>query len=194
MTVVCMSLTYCSSKKTAHEKVDQAHETDHDHTHDEMKKEVSTPTINSPRKSAMSNIGDAHIHIDYSSPSVKGRVIWGGLVAYDQMWVSGAHQATSINFYEDVKIGDQVIHKGKYAFFTIPGKESWTVILNKNWEQHLVDEYSQSEDIIRLSVIPEALQETQQELTYTIQRTGDNTGQISMSWEKIKVSFSLEVI
>ena len=48
----------------------------------------------SPRKYAMNMIGDAHIHIDYSSPSVRGRIIFGGLLAMGDVWQSGAHYAT----------------------------------------------------------------------------------------------------
>lgn len=103
----------------------------------------------------MANIGAVHVHIDYSSPGVKGRIIWGGLVPYDQVWVAGAHKATSVDFSGDVVIGDKPVAKGKYAIFAIPGKENWTIILNKKWDQHLTDEYSDKEDVLRLQVKPQ---------------------------------------
>lgn len=146
----------------------------------------------SPHRMAMSNIGNTHVHIEYGSPGVRGRVIWGGLVAYNQVWVAGAHNATSIDFSTDVKINGQVIPKGKYAFFTIPGEQEWTLILNKNYEQHLADEYNEKEDILRLKVKPEILPEVQESLTYTVEPINDNKGKISMIWEKVKVSFEVE--
>lgn len=147
----------------------------------------------SPRTSAMGNIGNAHVHIDYSSPSARGRVIWGGLVAYDQVWVTGAHQATSIDFSKDVRIGDQRIPAGKYALFTIPGKEEWTVIINKNHEQHLADEYDATLDVARVSVAPQVLESPVEALTFEVSEKGDNAGEVSIKWEKLQVVFPVEV-
>ncbi len=148
----------------------------------------------SSRKAAMSNVGNSHIHIDYSAPSTRDRIIWGGLVAYDQIWVTGAHKATSVNFPNDISINGTQIQSGKYAFFTIPGKSEWTIILNKNWDQHLTDDYDQSLDILRFKVSPDNLDTVQEELVYTVSDKGNNIGTISMSWEKLKISFDFKVI
>ncbi len=146
----------------------------------------------SPRTNAMANIGETHVHIDYSSPGVRGRTIWGGLVAYDVVWVTGAHQATSISFDNFLKIDGKVIPAGKYAFFTIPGKEEWTLILNENHDQHLADDYDEARDIIRIKVVPEKLEQLVESLTYEVKPTEENKGVISVSWEHLKVSFSVE--
>ena len=66
----------------------------------------------SPHRIAMANIGDAHVHIEYGSPGVRGRTIWGGLVAYDQVWAAGAHNATKISFSKAVKIGTTKVEAG----------------------------------------------------------------------------------
>ena len=146
----------------------------------------------SPRTNSMGVVGDTQVHIDYSSPSVRGRTIWGGLVAYDVVWVTGAHKATSIEFDDYLRIEGKVIPPGKYAFFTIPGKGEWTLILNENHEQHLADEYDEARDIIRITVVPERLEEPIESLTYEVEPAGDKKGKISVSWEHIKVSFSVE--
>jgi len=159
---------------------------DHETTHEQ--------NSSSPRKAAMSNVGDSHVHIDYSAPSVKGRKIWGGLVAYDQIWVTGAHKATSINFPNDVMIKDAKVSSGKYALFTIPSKSEWTLILNKNWDQHLADDYDQSLDIVRFKVNPEKIEQLHEQLTFDVKEKGGNTGSVSMSWEKLKISFDFEVL
>jgi hypothetical protein len=145
----------------------------------------------SPKRQAMAMLGGNHIHIEYSSPSVRGRVIWGGLVPYGKVWSTGAHKATSINIPEPVIINGTDIPAGKYGFFTIPGEESWTVILNKNWDMHLADDYQQAEDVIRFEVTPEKLDNIQEALEYKVESTGDNSGTISVAWEYLKISFAV---
>jgi hypothetical protein len=146
----------------------------------------------SPRTSTMANIGDTHVHIDYSSPGVRDRTIWGGLVAYDQVWVTGAHKATSINFDQDVVINGTKIPAGTYGFFTIPGKEEWTLIINKNHEQHLADDYDSALDMVRIKAIPETTSEKVEALTYKVEATKGKMGLISVAWDHLKVSFEVE--
>lgn len=147
----------------------------------------------SPERTAMGNIGDCHIHIIYSSPGTKGRVIWGGLVPLDQLWVTGAHNATRINFHADVNINGKKIKKGEYAFFTIPGKERWTLIFNTRVRQHLTDDYNQSEDVIRIKVTPEKLPFPVKRLTYKVKETSKSNGIVSMEWDSLKISLSINV-
>lgn len=141
----------------------------------------------SPLRMAMANIGRSHVHIEYSSPGVKNRMIWGGLVAYDQVWASGAHHATSIDFSRDVVVMGKPIKAGTYAFFTIPGKEKWTAILNTRFDQHLADQYSEQEDVARFEVTPVSLDQPVQRLTYTVQPENDTSGHIVLAWEKLKI-------
>ena len=145
----------------------------------------------SPKQQAMAMIGNNHIQIEYSSPSVRGRVIWGGLVAFDKVWSTGAHMATSINFPEPVIIYGTNVPAGKYGFFTIPGKETWMVILNKQWDMHLADDYREDEDVVRFAVTPGKLEDIQEALQYKVVSTGDNTGTISVAWEYLQISFEV---
>jgi hypothetical protein len=154
----------------------------------------SEKPLKSPRLAAMANIGTNHVHIDYSAPSVRGRTIWGGLVAYDQVWVTGAHKATNINFNSDLKINDTNVPAGKYALFTIPGKDRWTVIINKNWDQHLTDDYDQADDILRFEVEPEKMEDNVEQLNYMVVSTGELTGQITISWEMVKITIDIESV
>lgn len=146
----------------------------------------------SPRTSAMAMVGSNHVHIDYGSPSVRGRMIWNGLVAYGQVWATGAHKATWIEFSEDIKINAQFIPKGKYGFFTIPDKKEWTLILSKNWDMHLADDYTPENDIIRLTVKPRKSNTLTESLTYQVKVLNEKKGQISMSWEYLTVAFDFE--
>ncbi|MBP7558511.1 MAG: DUF2911 domain-containing protein [Chitinophagaceae bacterium] len=147
----------------------------------------------SPHRTAMNTIGNTHVHIEYSSPGVKGRMIWGGLVAMDKVWVAGAHDATSIRFYKDVLIDDKKIAAGTYGFFAIPGKENWTLILNTRFNQHLTDEYQEKEDVLRVQVKPQAHVFTPR-LTYSVEKTADNAGAIHLSWDSLRVSLPFKTI
>jgi hypothetical protein len=138
-------------------------------------------------------VGTAHITISYYAPAVRGRQIWGGLVPYDEVWVTGAHRATSFEINKDFSIGDKTIPAGKYAIFTIPGKNQWTFIVNKNWEQHLADNYSQQEDVLRFQVTPEILDANQERLKYTITTITDNTAKLTISWEKISITIPIAI-
>ncbi len=152
---------------------------------------VKDTTKKSIKSMAFAIMGDDSMKIVYHSPGVRNRVIWGGLVPYDEVWVTGAHDATTIEFKEAIVIDGKTIQPGKYAVFTIPGKKTWTFILNSNWQQHLASEYEQSEDIIRLQVKPKKNNHTER-LQYFIEITEAKKGQLSMAWEKklIQVPFT----
>ncbi|MDW3197045.1 MAG: DUF2911 domain-containing protein [Cytophagales bacterium] len=150
------------------------------------------PKSKSPAKMAMTNVGKNHVHIEYHSPSKRGRQIFGGLVAYGEVWVTGAHNATSIRFSKDVEIGGTQIPIGKYALFTIPGEEEWTVIINKNWEQHLADDYDQAEDVVRFQVTPKKLDQPMESLTYLVELVDEATGTITISWDDVAISFEVK--
>ena len=148
----------------------------------------------SPHTETMAMIGDAHIHIDYSSPGVRDRMIFGGLLAYDAVWQSGAHKATWIETNKDLMINGKVLPKGKYGFFTIPTKGDWTVIFNSNWDQHGKDEYDVKEDILRFTTTPQISETIQEQLEYTVNKATDSSGTISMSWEKVTIEFPFQII
>ena len=146
----------------------------------------------SPKKTAMAVVDGNHIHIDYSSPSVRGRQIFGGLVAYGEVWATGAHKATWIQLDKPVKIGEKEVPAGKYGLFTIPGEQEWTVILNAVWDMHLADDYDASKDVIRISCTPETLENSVESLTYTVEKVASQTTEIAISWDKTKIKFVLK--
>lgn len=171
----------CQNKKSEHGE----------HEHHQPEKAPTEQSDNSKKsipQEAHGNVGNAHISVYYHSPAVRDRVIWGGLVPYGEVWVTGAHSATSVEFSKAIEIEGTTISKGKYAFFTIPKQERWTLILNKNWEQHLADDYDQAEDVIRIEVTPETGMPLAERLTYTIEDKREGSGAIRMSWEKLSVS------
>src|SRR5262245_49973165 len=98
----------------------------------------------SPTGSLKQRVGLTDIEITYSRPSAKGRPIMGGLVPYGEVWRTGANGRTTISFSTSVKLNDKEIPAGKYALFTIPGEENWTVILSKDTTNSPFD-YKQSD-------------------------------------------------
>ena len=157
------------------------------------KDEVPKKKVLSPHTSTMEMIGDAHIHIDYSSPGVRGRIIFGGLVGYDTVWQAGAHNATWIETNKDLIINGEVLPKGKYGFFTIPSKEDWTIMINKNWNQHGKDDYDENDDVIRFKVTPSISEEITEHLEYKVNKVSETEGHISLAWEKVTISFPFKI-
>ena len=129
--------------------------------------------------------GDS-IKITYHSPGVRKRIIWGGLVPYDEVWVTGAHDATTLEIKRPFIIDGKEIPAGKYAIFTIPGKKSWTVIINKHWQQHLASEYDEKDDVLRIKVKPKKASHTER-LQYFIEDVKANKGNLAVAWERVKL-------
>ena|SRR5579864_1786730 len=71
------------------------------------------------------------IHVDYSSPRMKGRKIYGGLVPWDKVWRAGANEATTFVISSDVTVGDKDVPAGPYTLFTIPSADKWVLIISK---------------------------------------------------------------
>lgn len=166
-----------------------AQDTKHAHT-----APVKADTVNkkSIPQEEHAQIGDTHITILYSAPAVRGRVIWGGLISYSEVWVTGAHRATSFEIDREFSVGGKKIPAGKYAIFTIPGKEKWTFILNKKWDQHLADEYSEKEDVVRVEVTP-SKSTFRERLNYSITELSEKEAVLSISWETLKAGIVLKL-
>ena len=153
---------------------------------------VKDTSKKSIKSTAFAIINGDSIKINYHSPGVRKRIIWGGLVPYDEVWVTGAHDATTIEMKQAFIIGEKEIPAGKYAFFTIPGKKEWTVIINKNWKQHLATEYDEKEDVVRIKVKPKKNAHTER-LQYFIETGKGNNGKIAVAWEKLKIEFPFTI-
>lgn len=192
-------LSGCSNTKTKESKSTEASTSQVVSPKDDniriIGEQATTDTLKGSLKAkAMGTIGNAGISINYYSPAVRGRVIWGGLVPFDKVWVTGAHRATSVEFNQEVVIGGVTIAPGKYALFTIPGKEEWTLIISKNWDQHLADNYDQKEDVVRIKVKPENGERNQERLRYVIETENSRQGEIVIYWEKVEVSLPVTAL
>lgn len=112
---------------------------------------------------------------------------------YGEVWVSGAHKATSLEIDKTFKLGTKRIDAGKYGLFTIPAEHNWTIIINKNWDQHLTDEYDEKDDVVRITVPAENDFPIQERLYYSVVDYGGDKGALVLRWEKVKVAVPLEI-
>lgn len=166
-------------------------------THEHGSEAASAPAADTVKKSVPkeehAQIGGTHFMIKYHAPAVRGRIIWGGLIPYGEVWVTGAHSATSLEIDKAITVNGTKIQAGKYAVFTIPGQDKWTIIINKNWDQHLADEYDSKDDVVRVDVTPELLPSIQERLKYSVTDDSNSKVLLSLSWEKIKVSLPIQL-
>ncbi|MES2573667.1 MAG: DUF2911 domain-containing protein [Bacteroidota bacterium] len=141
----------------------------------------------SPPATATGKINGATITINYSSPSVRGRVIWGELVPFNKIWRAGANAATTIESDKDLIIEGSKLSAGKYSFFVIPNEKESILIFNKVAKQSGTSNYNENEDQLRVAVKQKATATNTESLTYSIQ---DNS--IVLSWEKWNIPFSVK--
>ena len=146
----------------------------------------------SPRASVSQAVGTCNVTIEYHRPRIRNRAIWGELVPFGEVWRTGANEATAIGFSQDVKVAGNPVPAGKYALFTIPGREKWVVILNKRHNQIGAFEYNPAEDILRFDVRPVATSFTEY-LTFEIYPASDSSAYVDLDWERLRVYFLVEV-
>jgi Protein of unknown function (DUF2911) len=147
----------------------------------------------SPFAKVVQTVGLTDITVDYSSPGVKGRKIWGAVVPYDQMWRAGANQATKVTFGRDVTFAGKPVPAGTYAFFVIPTKSAWTVILNKRADQAGTGrDYKQADDLLRAQVQPKSAP-FRERLVYLVTDFTDDKASLDLEWEKVRLSIPITV-
>ncbi|MEQ1587912.1 MAG: DUF2911 domain-containing protein [Cyclobacteriaceae bacterium] len=194
---VC-GLMSCSEKKNVEEKATEQTAPPVAEVLDEgvvIGKQLQEDTLKGSLKAyTKGKVGDAEFKITYHSPAVRGRIVWGGLVPFDKIWVTGAHMATTIESNIDFMLGNKTIVAGKYGLFTIPGKDKWTVIINKNWQQHLTDEYDSKDDVGRMEITPSQLPENQERLQYEVDAKSEYECTINMMWDKVQLQIPITIM
>jgi Protein of unknown function (DUF2911) len=153
--------------------------------------QLKTPRL-SPQATVSQVVGLTDVSIAYCRPGVKGRVIWGGLVPYDKVWRTGANEATTITFGDDVTVDGHPLPAGTYGLFTIPGKDEWTVIFNKDAKQWGAFHYNESADALRIKVKPQEAPFTER-MTFSFPNTTEDSTEVALNWEKLMVPFSVKV-
>lgn len=173
----------------------------------------------SQKASVMQRIGVTDVTINYSRPGVKGRKIWGDplpgqaesvkgeatldnqnvrpkdayIVPYGHVWRTGADDATTITFSDDVLINGQKLAAGRYSLHTIPTKDEWTIVFNGTANQWGSFDYDAAKDTLRVKAKPTWVNENQEWLEFTFDPVTEDSAQVNIRWEKISVPFTVKV-
>lgn len=132
-------------------------------------------------------INGATITINYGSPSVKGREIWGKLVPFNQVWRAGANDATTFETDKEVTIEGSKLPAGRYSFFVIPNEKECVIIFNKEAKQWGAYKYKEKEDQLRVTVKQKVAKTKAEKLVYLIEK---NT--VSLNWDNWTIPFSVK--
>jgi hypothetical protein len=132
------------------------------------------------------------ISLEYSRPSVKGRVIFGDLVPFGKIWRTGANGATKITFGEDVKIDGMALTAGTYAIYSIPNKDSWELMFYKDLSLGgNVAEYKKENEVAKLVLKTKTIADKIECFTMDISDITSSTAMINLTWEKTRVGFTV---
>lgn len=152
--------------------------------------QVRTPSP-SPGAQVKQTVGITDFTVIYSRPGMKGREIFGKLLAYDKIWRTGANAATSIELSTDAMIAGQKLAAGKYSIVSLPNANEWTLIFNKDLGV-TEDSYSQDKDALRVKLKTMQCPLTQS-FTIDFSDVTDSTANLNFSWERTKFSAKVEV-
>jgi len=177
------------------------------------------PIRPSQKASVMQTIGVTDITITYSRPAVKGRTIFADapesmaaraqgeatldnqndrkpgepIVPYNHVWRAGANEATLFQVSDDVLINGQPLKAGSYSLHTVPGKDEWTVIFNSDPGQWGSFTYDSKKDALRIKTKPQMAADNQEWLMYSFDPVTEDSAQVNIRWEKVKVPFTVQV-
>ncbi|MDR2122911.1 MAG: DUF2911 domain-containing protein [Flavobacteriaceae bacterium] len=155
--------------------------------------EIKTPAA-SLKSKAEQMVGLTDVEYVYSRPNKKGRVIFGGLVPYGQIWRTGANENTTIRFGDDVEIDGKTIPKGKYALYTIPQQDKWDIILysdSENWG--VPEKWDESKVVLRSTKPVKKLTDTIESFTIGINNLSANSAQLQFIWDQTLVEMKFNV-
>jgi hypothetical protein len=148
----------------------------------------------SPTALAAIRYKDSYIKITYCQPHKRGRKIFGGLVPYGEVWRTGANEATEITLTRDLFINGTLLNAGTYSLFTIPEKDTWTIIINKDvglWGSY---NYNAKLDQMRF-IIPVQIISSEVVEAFTIKfDQRNNVADLLLLWDKTKISIPIQFI
>ena len=150
------------------------------------------PTTN-PAAMIEQRVAATTITVSYHRPTVQGRIIFGALVPYGEVWRTGADAATRISFSTPVEIMGTEVDSGTYELFTIPGKSEWVVILQKSSGQWGSYAYNPEHDLARFHVTPDVLHEQVESFTISIDDVRASSAILHLSWDLVRVPLRIEI-
>ena len=152
--------------------------------------QVKLPSPSSTQ-TIIQEFGLGKVTLVYARPNVKGRKMFGGMEPMDKVWRTGANANTVITFTEAVKIEGQDLPAGEYSLFSIPSKNEWTIIFNKNAKQWGAYTYEQKDDALRVKVKPIATKELTETFTMQFANVTESKATLNLAWENTAVAVNL---
>ncbi|UPK67772.1 DUF2911 domain-containing protein [Chitinophaga filiformis] len=146
----------------------------------------------SPGQTIHQDFALSFVEVNYSRPAMKGRTIMGDLVPYGKVWRTGANNATTITFGDDVTFGGTAVKAGKYGLLTIPGKSEWTVILTKSLDVTSPAAYKPENDVVRVKVTPAELPFAVENFMISFDDISANEANMLLIWEKTMITVPLK--
>lgn len=143
----------------------------------------------SPNAGVSQTIGLTQVSLTYGRPSVNNRTIFGELVPFNEVWRTGANESTAITFSDDVRVEGEHVPAGTYSFYTIPGEDNWTIIINNklSWGT----EYDSGEDLLRVDAEAEESHFIEQMMFY-FENISEESGDLVLHWADTKVNIEIE--
>jgi hypothetical protein len=155
--------------------------------------QVKTPAP-SPKCTVEQKVGLTDVTIEYSRPSMKGRIIFGDLVPYGKLWRTGANQNSMITFSDDVVIKGQTLKKGKYAIFVTPKVDMWEIVFYSDTENWGTPEnWNEKNAVLTTNIDTKILNAAVESFTIGINNLENNSAHLELSWEKTMVAIKFEV-
>ncbi len=156
---------------------------------------VDAQALKTPAPSTTSTVKQdfalSSVELSYSRPNMKGRKIFGDLVPYGKVWRTGANQATTITFGEEVMVGGTKVPAGKYGLVTIPDANEWTVILTKQTDVTSPAAYKMENDVVRVKAKPMTLPFPIETFTMSFDDVKNSTMNLSMMWDKVYLTLPI---
>lgn len=151
-----------------------------------LAQDLKLPAL-SPTSKITQDFSTSTIEISYSRPSMRGRKVFGDIVAYGEAWRTGANAPTKIKIGEELVIGGQTVKPGEYVLYAIPAQSKWEVVINKGNSSWGATGFDKNDDVARFKIKPQALSETVQTFTINIADITLNSCDLELMWEKTKV-------
>lgn len=181
---VAISLTSCNNSTTT-ETVKE--------TEPVVELKITTPQP-SPLGMVSQRVGLTDVAIEYSRPGVKGRTIFGDLVAFGKTWRTGANSNTKVTFSSDVTIDGQTLKAGSYGLYSVPNKDSWEVMFYTESDKNGVPgDWDDSKIAAKTTVNVQAFPINVETLTISINDVTSTSAVLGILWEKTYVAVTFEV-
>jgi hypothetical protein len=146
----------------------------------------------SPRDTARARIATADIEVDYGRPARRGRVVFGGIVPWGEVWRTGANEATQLTTTADIELGGTRLPAGSYTLWTLPTRDAWTLIVNSRTGQWGTV-YDAEYDVLRVPMRVSALDPPLERFTIVVEAE-DAGGALRLRWDDVDASLPFRVL